>query len=140
MPTIGETVICCETGRAFVIARDGCSYNYATDSEGNIFSDEGVAIRERRELLDMSKPFHCYVSTDGRSVTGWKGNKLGDAYNVGTVRLSRWSPFHGSSMFSYQVTDVHGGEWYGRGSPGMAITLRASKTRNTRQRLAGGGA
>lgn len=137
MPAIGETVICHETGRAFVVAHDGCSFNYATDQEGNVYSDEGVSIRERRALLDMSKPFHCYVSTDGRSVTGWKGNKLGDAFKVGTVRLTRWSYFHGHFMNSYQVTDIHGGEWYGRGSPGIAITLRPSKRRNTLQRLAG---
>ena len=126
-PNIGDRVTCAETGKAFIVARDGCSVNYAMDAEGHIYSDEGVDRRERRALLDRTQPFVCYVSSDGRHVTGWKGNILGDAEQLGTVKLTRQSFVHGTTINSYRVTDVHGGKWYGRGSPGIAITLRPSK-------------
>ena len=76
-PPLGSVQTCAETGERFTIARDGCSFNYATTREGAIISDKGVDIRERRELLDRSRPFTCYLSSDGRHVTGWKGNILG---------------------------------------------------------------
>lgn len=82
---------------------------------------------QREDMRDRSQPFVAYVSSDGRTVTTWTGGKLGDARYIGTVRLTRRSYTHGATMNSYRVTDVHGGEWYGRGSPGIAITLRPCK-------------
>jgi hypothetical protein len=128
MPNIGETIICSETGRAFVVATDGCSFNYARDKDGNLLSDEGVDIRERRELLNRAAPFVCYLSSDGNNVTGWKGNKLGEVIRSRHCELTRQSCTHSRASFrSVRVRDVHGGEWYGRGSPGIAIVLRACK-------------
>lgn len=130
MPNIGDTVTCNETGKQFVVQRDGCSFNYATDRDGHIFSDEGVDIREKRELLDRSKPFTCYISSDGRKATGWKGNALGDV--VTRVRTAlpfgrRYSHWHGKDYSAFQVRDIHGGLWKGRSSPGLCITLRPMK-------------
>lgn len=123
-PAIGATVTCAETGRAFIVARDGCSFNYATDAAGRIYSDEGVNIRERRELLDRTRPFGCYISGDGKRVTGWKGNTLGTVVRSSRIR----NPF-GGYLLAVTVCDVHGGYWHGRGAgEGMCITLRASKT------------
>jgi len=120
---VGDTLTCAETGKQFIAAQDGCSFNYARDRQGNVFSDEGVNIRERRELLDRSKPFVCYVSSDGSRVTGWKGNTLGTIHRSSRIR----NPF-GGYLLSVSVTDVHGGRWYGRGAgEGMCITLRPCK-------------
>ena len=124
---LGQALTCAETGRQFVAARDGISFNYATDRHGNVFSDAGVDMRERRELLDRSKPFGCYISRDGRSVTGWKGNVLGTVIDWSPCRLTRRSYTHGSEYRSIKVRDVHGGLWYGRGSPGVCVTLRPCK-------------
>lgn len=120
---IGDTLTCTETGKQFTAQRDGCSYNYALDREGRIYSDEGVDIRERRDMLDRSKPFYCYVSCDGGRVTGWKGNKLGDIVGGLTV------PPRGSLQpHRFRVCDVHGNWWTGRGAgTGMCCTLRAMK-------------
>lgn len=115
---MGDTLTCAETGKRFIAARDGCSVNYAWSGTGEVLSDEGVDIRERRGLLDRSKPAYGYISRDGRAFTGWKGNKLGDAVAVGDSPV-----FHGR-VTCYRVTDVHGGRWYGRGSPGRCIKLR----------------
>lgn len=122
MPNVGDTVICTETGKQFVVASNGCSFNYATDREGRIFSDEGVDIRERRGLLDRSKPFYCYLSSDGKRVTGWKGNMLGTVTSESKVKMFMGVLVH------VRVTDVHGGHWYGKGSGhGMSIRLRPNK-------------
>ena len=123
---IGDTVTCAETGKSFVVARDGCSFNYAIRNGGaEIVSDEGVNLAERRALLDRSKPFVAYVSSDGKHVTGWKGNVLGAIVSTNQIRLTRLSYTHGKHIYCYRVRDVHGAYWFGRGNPGICITLRA---------------
>lgn len=124
---IGDTLTCAETGKTFVAQQEGCTFNYARDDDGNVYSDEGVDIRLRRELLDRSKPFVCYLSSDGKHVTGWKGNVLGAVTQSTTIKLARWSYMHGKTMQSVRVRDIHGGLWFGRSSPGMCVTLRPSK-------------
>lgn len=120
---IGQTLTCAETGKQFIAARDGISTNYARNSAGEVFSDEGVHIRECRELLDRSKPFGCYVSSDTKHVTGWKGNVLGTI-----IRSTHTRSGFGANMLAVSVRDVHGNYWHGRGAgAGMCITLRASK-------------
>lgn len=120
---IGDTLTCAETGKQFIAQLDGCSSNYASDREGRVYSEEGAGIRERRDMLDRSKPFGCYVSIDGRSVTGWKGNKLGDIIGGLTA------PPRGSLQpHRFRVRDVHGNWWAGRGAgTGMFCTLRPMK-------------
>jgi hypothetical protein len=127
----GDVLICAETGKTFVAARDGITTNYARDDHGNVFSDEGVNIRERRELLDRTRPFVCYLSSDGKHVTGWKGNVLGDVTCSRTIPLTRVSFTHGRTIQSVRVRDVHGGYWYGRGNAGIAIKLFPYKTKVT---------
>lgn len=119
---IGDTLTCAETGKQFVAGRDGCSTNYARNNAGEVFSDEGVDIRERRELSHRAGPFCCYVSSLGGTVTGWKGNVLGQI-----VRSSIGGGF-GGRMLHVRVRDVHGGLWYGKGAgAGMCIMLRPTK-------------
>ena len=121
---LGATVNCHVTGKPFITAREGCSFNYAWDREGHIISNEGVDIAERKELLDRTKPFFCYLSCDGRHVTGWKGNILGDVVWHSTSTTG----WYGSSITHIRVIDVHGNKWHGKGSGrGMCITLRANK-------------
>lgn len=127
MPQVGQTVTCAETGKTFVITTDGMTYNYATDREGHIFSDEGVDIRERRALLDRSLPFTAYLSSDGRRLTGWKGNVLGTVVDWSPCKLTRWSFIHGKEYRAVRIRDVHGAMWYGRGSPGVCINIRPCK-------------
>ena len=121
--TMGQTLTCTETGKHFIAARDGCSVNYARGSNNEIFSDEGVDIREKRELLDRTKPFYCYLSCDGKTVGGWKGNALGrvEWLTHGRVGFARNGCY-------VRVTDIHGGKWYGKNAGlGMCITLRPTK-------------
>lgn len=121
---VGDTVTCAETGKSFTVESDGFTFNYARQASGEIISDEGVNIRERRGLLDRSKPFGCYMSGDGMHVTGWKGNILGTV----TQYTAHRTGFYGSYQHYFSVTDVHGGLWAGRGAgPGMYCTLRAMK-------------
>ncbi len=120
---VGQTVTCAETGAPFVVAEDGCSFNYARTNSGEVVSDAGMDIRERRELLDRSKPFGCYVADTGKHVTGWKGNILGDV-----IASSRTRSGFGGAMLAVSVRDVHGNYWHGRGAgKGCCILLRPSK-------------
>ena len=121
--TMGQTLTCAETGKQFIAERDGCSVNYAWGSNNEIFSDEGVDIREKRGLLDRAKPFYCYLSCDGKTVGGWKGNVLGNVTILGRGRVG-----FARSGYYVRVTDIHGGKWYGKNAGlGMCITLRPIK-------------
>ena len=121
----GDVLTCAETGKQFIAAQDGCTTNYAYDRDSDdVFSDEGVNIRELRALLDRTKPYYCYLSSDGKTVTGWKGNELGKV----VYRNNAQTGFHRSSITYVRVVDAHGGKWHGKGAGrGMCITLRASK-------------
>ena len=125
---IGQTLTCHITGKEFLGAADGCSTNYARDSEGRIFSDAGVDISQKKDLLDRTRPFTGYISGDGKSLTGWKGNHLGTVIWATPVRLTRRSFWHGDKYAAFRIRDVHGAYWHGRSSPGMAINIRASKS------------
>lgn len=121
---VGSIQKCAETGKSFVITSDGFTFNYATCSNGDILSDEGVDIREKRELLDRSKPFCCYISTNGQNVTGWKGNILGTITRYNESK----NGFNRSTIAYIRVTDIHGGKWFGKGAgAGMFIALRPVK-------------
>lgn len=121
---VGKTLTCAETGAQFIGAPDGCSTNYARTSAGEILSDAGVDARERRELLDRSRPFTCYLSSDGKHITGWKGNILGTVTSESKSRTG----WHGSYITHIRATDVHGNPWHGKGAGrGMCITIRASR-------------
>jgi len=121
---IGDALTCAETGKHFIAAFDGFTFNYARDSAGNVYSDEGVDIRENREMLDRSKPFGCYLSTDGNHVTGWKGNILGRVTRSSVSRTG----WHGSTLTHVNVIDNHGGRWHSKGAGrGISINLHPSK-------------
>lgn len=135
---LGDTLTCAETGKTFIAAADGCTTNYAIDSQGRVYSEEGAHLCDVRNLLDRTKPFVCYVSLDNKSITGWEGNRLGSV-----LSYSRYRGNMGAWIYCYSVQDVHGQYWHGRNSgEGMAITLRPSKPANARkyyiQRKGGG--
>lgn len=131
MPELGEKVICAETKKEFVIAKDSeMTFNYALDgTTGEILSDDGVVIRTKRELEKHSDTITLYVSSDGRYVATWKNHKLGDIISSSKVRLSRWSHVHGREIHAYTVRDCFGRLWYGRGSPSIAINLKPKKSK-----------
>lgn len=121
---VGKTLTCAETGAQFIGATDGSTFNYAHRGT-EVVSDAGVDIAERRQLSDRTKPFGCYLSNDGRHITGWKGNILGTVVHSSESRTG----WHGSTLTHIRVVDVHGSPWHGKGAGrGMYITVRASKT------------
>lgn len=121
---IGKTLVCAETGKAFVGAYDGCSTNYARDKAGRVYSDEGVHIRESREVQAHNAPFFAYVSSDGTAITGWKGNK----HMTVTAKGKTGSGF-GGSQWHIEARDTFGNWWHGlNGGPGMYIRMRPKKS------------
>jgi hypothetical protein len=126
---IGMKLICTETGKEFLGAFQGISTNYARNDKGEVFSDEGVSIREERELLDRTRSYFAYISSDGNYVTGWKGNILMTITQSWSCALSRTSFTHSKNSFkSIRAIDVHGGRWFGRGSAGICVSMRPCKS------------
>ena len=121
---MGQELICSVTGKKFIAARDGCSVNYAWGKDNAIVSDEGVDIIEKAQLLIRTKPFCAYLSSDGKSITGWKGNVLARVTQESDSRTG----WHGSTITHIRAIDVHGNSWYGKGAGrGMYITIRPLK-------------
>lgn len=121
---IGKTIICAETGKPFIgEVVNGFTTNYATDSKGNVFSDEGVYIRAKKELLTESKIFG-YVSCDGKFIQAWKeDHKL---MKVIACWQSR-SGFAGK-MFYFDARDENGQKWHGKAKElGHCITMKKVK-------------
>ena len=125
---VGKELVCHVTGKKFIGAIDGITTNYARDSKGNIYSDEGVNITELEEIKNRSKPFTAYLSGDGKHITGWKGNELMRtiyAYKS-NAGFTGWHKDGGQTIV--RAIDNQGFEWYGRNAgKGMIITLRPAK-------------
>ena len=76
------------------------------------------------ELLDRSKPFVGYLSSDCRQFTTWTGGLLGCVTRKSESRTG----WYGAKLTHVRVRDVHGAMWHGKGSgAGMCITLRPMK-------------
>ena len=122
--TMGETLNCSVTGKPFIAARDGFTFNYAWGVDGNIISDEGVRQLDTEQIRDHSKPVGAYLSGDGKHITGWKGNTLATVTQRSTSRTG----WHGSRITHIRAVDQFGGLWYGKGAGnGMYITIRPMK-------------
>jgi hypothetical protein len=84
--------------------------------------------RQVEELKDRSRPFVAYVSSDEKSIQTWTGGHLMRITACHSCKLTRQSWTHDARTYrSIHAVDVHGGHWYGRGSAGIAIRLRATK-------------
>jgi hypothetical protein len=124
---IGKTLVCAETGKTFIGAQVGSTTNYATDREGNVYSDEGVNIRELREIKERKGPIFAYLSSDAGNykghITGWKGNKLMQVLSAGPTGGG-----FGGTQWHVTAKDEQGRTWYGRnGGRGMYIRMKPTK-------------
>ena len=121
---MGETLYCSVTGKPFVAAQDGLTFNYAWGADGNIISDEDVRQLDTEQIRDHSKPVGAYLSGDGKHITDWKGNTLATVTRHSTSRTG----WYGSRITHIQAVDQFGGLWYGKGAGnGMYITIRPMK-------------
>ncbi len=100
---------------------------YAVIPDGSLICYDCADVREKQELKDRSRPFLAYVSSDGNHITTWTGGVLARITQSNPCQLTRQSWTHGKSYSSIRCTDVHGGNWFGRGSPGICIKLRPCK-------------
>jgi hypothetical protein len=124
---IGQLLVCAETGKSFIAASDGITRNYAEDRAGNVYSDEGVNIRELRAVAERKGPIVAYLSSDAGQhkghISGWKGNELMDVISAGPTQGG-----FGGTQWHVRAKDKQGREWYGRnGGPGMFIRMKPTK-------------
>lgn len=121
---------CCDCGavRMFHHSLPGseysCTTGYARVDGNQLCCYECADARQRRALLDQSKPFYAYLTGDGKHVSTWTGGKLG-AVKHSDYSRSGW---HGATIWRFHVLDVHGHWWQGRGAgKNMICTLRKMK-------------
>jgi hypothetical protein len=124
---IGQTLVCAETGKTFVVTSNGTTFNYAKDRDGKVYSDEGVDIRERRAVQERKGPIFAYLSSDAGQckghVTNWKGNKLLTVISAGPTGGG-----FGGKQWHVTAKDEQGRTWYGRnGGPGVYISMKPTK-------------
>jgi hypothetical protein len=116
---------CCHKVKA--TSGNGCTSGYAVMPDNSLFCFECADESQRNDLKDRSKPFVAYVGSDGKRITTWTGGLLMRVTQSWPCQLTRKSHWHGKNYSCIRATDVHGGRWFGRGSPGVAIKLRPSK-------------
>jgi hypothetical protein len=117
---------CDDCGNAFPIYPKGhCGgTGYANCSDGKTVCYPCADKRQIAELLDRSRPFVGYLSSNTNRFTTWTGGELGRVVAL----TEAYSGFHGSRQTIVRVRDVHGALWHGRGAgAGMAIKLRPMK-------------
>lgn len=104
-------------GSGYAVTRDGLHICYTC-----------ADAQQCEELKDRSKPLVAYVSSDGTKITTWTGGELMRVIRSVPCKLTRNSYTHSQKYYrSIRARDIHGGLWYGRGSAGIAITLRPAK-------------
>ncbi len=72
--------------------------------------------------------YTAYLAEDGKQVTTWSGGKLADVIRTRRVKHFVPNAQRYVDYSSVRVKDLKGGEWIGRGSPGMYIKLRRVKS------------
>ena len=122
---VGKTVLTChKTGKKFTVQRDGCSFNYATDSKGNYYSDEGVYLALKDEVLKDTKIF-AYADLNKRIIQGWKSE-----HTIGKIlcHYTRSNGFCGK-MDHIEVKMFDGSLWKGKfkSESMQCVTLRKCK-------------
>lgn len=119
--------IFCDQCKAECLSND-CSNGYAVRSDGKRICYACADAAQREELTDRSRPVFAYVSCGGRSIGTWTGGKLMDVISSRPCKLTRQSYTHDSKSYkSIRARDIHGKEWFGRGSEGICIKLKAVK-------------
>lgn len=120
---LGKTILTCtETGKTFLAkSESGSTTNYAKDKYGNIFSNEGVYIGLKRTVTE-DKVIGCYVSSDGKTIQGWKTEQvLGKVF----CRYTRNNGFCGK-LDHIEVRMFDGSIWKGKynAKTMQCVTLR----------------
>lgn len=116
---------CCRKVKA--TSGNGCSTGYAVMPTDELYYYNCADVNQREELKDRSKPFVAYVDSAGKNITTWTGGVLARITQSWPCQLTRRSFWHGNGYSCIRAVDVHGGKWFGRGSPGIAIKLRPCK-------------
>lgn len=122
----------CDSKRVLSCGHHPSPHSYTTTGTAHLPDGQEVCWKcadamQREDLKDRSKPFVAYVSSDGKTITSWTGGHLMRVTRSTRCTLTRQSWVHGKAYSSIRATDCHGGKWYGRGSPGIAISLRPCK-------------
>jgi hypothetical protein len=63
-----------------------------------------------------------YLSCDKTKVTNWPGGELGKVVHCHPIKNNMMR--RKDEYLAFNVLDVHGKMWYGRGQPGMVCTIR----------------
>ena len=130
----GSAFVCAECNEAihFPIRADGshgCGTGYGVDRDNRMMCYPCCDKREVAVLVGAAKAYG-YISSDGRQFTTWTGGKLGTVVWSAPTALPfgrRHSWIHGNGYCAFNVRDVHGQLWHGKGSRGVCITLRRMK-------------
>ena len=123
----GFVCSCCNEALHLPNPGERCSTGYARGAADELICYPCADNLQRAAMLDRSHPVGAYIASDGRAVTTWTGGILGRVSYWTRCELTRRSRMHGTHYRSIHVIDVHGAHWHGRGSPGLAVSLRPCK-------------
>ncbi len=116
------TVICSLCGATCIAPAGSCTTGYGVTTDGQKVCFP-CCEKLDREHLTQRIPTGVYLASDLATVTNWPGGVLGRVVSSKRV-CKRLSP---DPIYAIRVVDVHGGQWYGRGSASCALLLRPAK-------------
>lgn len=75
-------------------------------------------------------PHVCYLSSDGKHLTTWMGDKLATITSVGRAQRG----FNGASLISFHAIGINGAWYHGKhNGPGMSLRIRPMKKQGNTQ-------
>lgn len=124
-PEYGTLLKCSITGKEFTAAPVGCMSNFCLDADGAVISAEGYTIRYRSRVAERAGPVLGYMNSEGTLITTVNGDELA---RVTSLVPCKHNMLHtDTNYYSFRAQAPDNCNWYGRGSRGMAITMRPCK-------------
>lgn len=120
---LGTVFICADCQTSITIVKEGCSFNYATKRSGEKVCNCCVKKEEIRHIENDEKVF-AYLSSDGASITDWKGNILAKV-----VRNWDISNNFGGKITCIRAITTSGRKLHGKG-PGEGMYIRLQPCKN----------
>lgn len=122
----GRTFQCADCGKVELTRLMGGT-GYSTDAKTGEKRCYACTDKRERAFMGTVDRFTGYLSSDGREFQTWSGGTLGTVVHSKPCKLTRISFTHDRHTYrSVRVRALDGSVWYGRGSPGIVLTLRRS--------------
>jgi hypothetical protein len=120
----GDQFRCHRFGDVHTVGPAKSGPHFVRVKHGWLYSVEGWNANVDELMRAHAEDISAYLSQDGVTVTSWLGRQLA---TVTLLKPAKHNRIVDDNYYTFRAVDTHGGHWHGRGSKGMAVTLKPSK-------------